>query len=116
MNRSFQNYNPRYTPFFEKQLKKLGDKMRVKRIKETAEAIVEDPYHNVEFGVGKFRGKREERAWRGDRIIFTVCEQCKKLKHQEFNPCASCDDVPENTITFWEIIDDHDYTKGGRVF
>jgi hypothetical protein len=109
MSKSSQTYKPFYTTVFDKQLKKIGDGVRIKRIKETAEKIIEDPYHQVEFAKGKYRGKREYYAWRGDRLIFTVCEQCRKLSHVSFNGCTNCKDEPDNLVIFWEVLESHAY-------
>ena len=109
MSKSFPTYKPFYTHTFDKQLKKIGDGMRVKRIKEAAEKIVDDPYHQVEFSKGKYRGKREHYAWRGDRLIFTVCEQCRELTHTSFNGCTNCSEMPDNLVVFWEVLESHVY-------
>ena len=109
MSKSFTNYEWFYTKSFEKQLKKIGDGRRIKRINDTADKIVADPYHNIEFGKGRYRGKREYYAWNGDRLIFTVCEQCRELGHNEISQCANCETTPDNMIMFWEIIEGHKY-------
>ncbi|MCL1976670.1 MAG: hypothetical protein FWG55_00945 [Candidatus Bathyarchaeota archaeon] len=109
MSKSSPTYKAIYTQTFGKQLRKIGDALRVKRIKETAEKIIENPYHQVEFSKGKYRGKREYYAWRGDRLIFTVCEQCRQLNHLPFNNCQNCQETPSNQIIFWEIIESHKY-------
>jgi mRNA-degrading endonuclease RelE of RelBE toxin-antitoxin system len=70
MSKSSKTYNKLFTKTFEKQLRKIRDAIRVKRIKEKIDEIVEYPYRNIDFGAGRWRGKRKERAG-DDRIMFT---------------------------------------------
>jgi mRNA-degrading endonuclease RelE of RelBE toxin-antitoxin system len=108
MSKSSQIYNKRFTRTFEKQLRKIRDVVRVKRIKEEVDEIVENPYRKIDFGAGRWRGKRKERIG-DDRIMFTVCEQCKKEGHKKFNQCLDCANTPTNMVTFWEVIEGHKY-------
>jgi mRNA-degrading endonuclease RelE of RelBE toxin-antitoxin system len=113
MSRSSQAYNIDFTEKFEKQLKKLRDKIRIKRINEKVIEISSAPYRNIDFGVGYWRGKRKERVG-DDRIFFAVCEQCRREGHQSYNNCESCHTKPNNTIRFFEIVDSHKYNEGPR--
>ena len=103
-------YNKDFTEKFEKQLRKLRDKIRMKRINEKVLEILDSPYRNIDFGVGRWRGKRKERVG-DDRIFFAVCEQCRKEKHQIYNNCTNCEAIPDNTIRFFEIVDSHKYNE-----
>lgn len=110
MSKSFPTYNKAFTDKFDKQLRKLGDKVRVKRINEKVLEILDFPYRNIDFGAGRWRGKRKERVG-DDRIFFAVCEQCRKEKHQVYNNCLNCEKMPDNTIKFFEIVDSHKYNE-----
>jgi mRNA-degrading endonuclease RelE of RelBE toxin-antitoxin system len=116
MSRSSQAYIDYLTPTFDKQLRKLRDGMRIKRIEETIKKILEDPYHNIDFGKGKFLGKRKYDAWKGDRLIFTVCEQCRTLGHQKHNHCPDCQKMGNDAVIFWELVDSHNYNEAARMF
>ena len=111
MSKSSPTYNKDFTEKFEKQLKKLRDPIRMKRIKRKVDEIVEFPYRDIRFGAGRWRGKREERVGY-DRLMFAVCEQCRKEKHQLYNNCHNCQNKPNNTVRFFETVDSHKYNEG----
>mgnify|MGYP001036731255 CR=1 FL=1 len=108
MSRPSQTYIKRFLPTFNKQLRKLRDNIRIKRIQKKVDEIVTEPYRNIKFGAGRYRGKREERVG-DDRIFFAICEQCRKEGHQIYNLCGDCDTTPNNMITFIEIVEGHKY-------
>jgi mRNA-degrading endonuclease RelE of RelBE toxin-antitoxin system len=110
MKKFSQTYNKDFTEKFDKQLKKLGDKVRIRRINAKVDEILEFPYRNIDFGVGRWRGKRKERVG-DDRIFFAICAQCRKERHQINNNCHNCESIPDNTIRFFEIIDSHKYNE-----
>lgn len=113
MSKSSLTYNKDFTEKFERQLKKLRDKIRIKRINEKVLEILGAPYRNIDFGSGHWRGKRKERVG-DDRIFFAICEQCRRERHQRYNNCESCDTKPDNSIRFFEIVDSHKYNEGSR--
>lgn len=108
MSKSFPTYNILFTRTFEKQLNKLRDKIRISRIKQKTQEIAQAPYRNIDFGAGRWRGKRKETVG-DDRIFFTICEQCRKEEHKKFNLCSDCETTPDNTIKFVEIVESHKY-------
>lgn len=110
MSKSSQGYSKIFTRTFDKQLQKIRDPIRVKRINEKVDEIVENPYRNIDYGVGIYRGKRKERTG-DDRIIFTICEQCRREGHRIYNSCENCSETPDSMITFWEIVEGHKYRK-----
>jgi mRNA-degrading endonuclease RelE of RelBE toxin-antitoxin system len=97
MSRSSQTYEKRFTRTFERQLPKLRDKTRIERIQKRVDQIIANPYANIDYGKGEWRGKRKDRVG-GDRIIFTICEQCRKEHHQEYNNCIDCNTTPDNNL------------------
>jgi mRNA-degrading endonuclease RelE of RelBE toxin-antitoxin system len=110
MNKSSPTYKKDFTDKFDKQLRKLGDPIRVKRIRQKVDEIIEFPYRNIRFGVGRWRGKREERVG-DDRLMFAVCEQCRKEKHQSYNNCDNCENIANNSVRFFETVDSHKYNE-----
>jgi len=108
MSKSSQTYTKQFLPTFNKLLRKLRDNIRIKRIQKKVDEIVTNPYRNIKFGAGKYRGKREERVG-DDRIFFVICEQCRKEGHRIYNQCKDCDSTPDNMITFVEILEGHKY-------
>ena len=110
MSKSFPTYNCDFTEKFEKQLRKLRDKIRKKRINQKVDEILASTYRNIRFGAGRWRGKREERIG-DDRIFFAICEQCRKEKHKVYNNCHNCKNIPDKTVRFFEIVDSHKYNE-----
>ena len=110
MTKSSPTYKDKYTPLFEKQLKKLKKKspVRTRRIEGAIQEILNGPYQRIDFGKGLWQGKRKRRVG-DDRITFVVCKQCRDLGHQMFNQCSDCDDTPDETVIFVSIIDSHKY-------
>jgi hypothetical protein len=82
--------------------------VRANHIRDEVQAILVDPYRNVKFGNGIYRGKREWRV-NSDRILFVVCEQCRKLGHQKYNLCSDCENTPDKTVVFAVIVESHNY-------
>jgi mRNA-degrading endonuclease RelE of RelBE toxin-antitoxin system len=108
MSKSSPTYQADFTEKFEKQLRKLRDKVRVKRINDKVLEIVAQPYRNIRFGAGRWRGKREERTG-DDRLMFAVCGQCREENHRTYNNCFNCENIPDNTVRFFEVVDGHKY-------
>ena len=110
MSKSSQTYSKDFTEKFAKQLRKIHDAIRIKRINQKVDEIIDFPYRNIRYGAGRWRGKREERIG-DDRIFFAICEQCRNENHQTYNACDNCKGIPNNTIRFFEIIDSHKYNE-----
>jgi len=108
MSKSSLVFNPIFSKTFSKQLTKIRDKLRITRIKQKTDEIIIQPYRNIEFGAGAYRGKRKDRIGE-DRIIFTVCKQCRIEGHIKYNNCDNCNLIPDETVRFWEIVEGHKY-------
>ncbi len=105
------NYEPKYTKHFQRQIRKL-DKTIKKRIENKVLDLKLDPYHNAPFAKGQWRGKRHIYINKNDRILFAICEECVEVGHEQFNGCAECDEMPENTFVVFLIIFGHKYKHG----
>lgn len=97
-------YNHLYKPVFLENLKTYSSLK--KQVKSKIKAILENPYHNTEplSKVGKFdlRGLRSKRIDKNFRIIFAICEECKKNLPDNDRPCFICDpEIPEQTVIFF---------------
>ena len=72
------------------------------RLERKVSQILRDPYHNteplgaIEKGLN-LRGCRSARIDRNFRIIFVVCEECRKIKHCQF---CFCEGLPDRAIVF----------------
>ncbi|GEM_PF-1196124 len=110
MNKSSTPFEAKYNPFFEKQLKKLHkkDKMRAERILKRIQEICASPYNDIRFAKGQYRCKREGRVG-NDRFLYTVCKQCRELGHTTVNGCPACSQIKDETVIFVMMIDSHKY-------
>jgi len=64
--------------------------------------IVRDPYKVSVFLKGDLKGKRKFRKGRV-RIVFAICEECRRLGHQQINQCVDCDEIPNNAIKVFDV-------------
>lgn len=76
-----------------------------KSIKRRVDRILADPYLNTELlsdvsGRLNLRGCRSARVDRNFRIIFVVCEECRKVQKCEF---CFCENVPAKTVVFLTV-------------
>lgn len=110
MSKSSVLYDAKYSTVFENQIHDLErkDKIRAKRIREEIEEIRADPFRRIDFGKGRYRGKRKRRVG-DDRLIFAVCKQCREAGHRAMNGCSMCDELKDETVFFFTIIEGHKY-------
>ena len=78
--------------------KRIFDKKAQKIVDKTIQdALFFQPYESKRLVSPEFRGKRSLR--KGDyRIIFAVCEECRKLGDVRINRCENCDEHALNDI------------------
>lgn len=99
-------YIPHYKPQFGEDVKTYVSLK--KQIEKKVEAIIENPYYNTEPLEEKkghdLRGLRSKRIDKNFRIIFAICEECKKLFPEKGKPCRYCDDkLPVKSIVFFTV-------------
>ena len=75
------------------------------RVKRRSDRVITDPYANTEIlegGGGKLnlRGCRSARVDRNFRIIFVICEECRRIPECEY---CFCDDRSDETIVFLTV-------------
>ncbi len=97
------NYESVYEKQFVRNIRKYSS-LR-KQIKRRIERILENPYNNTESltdSSGKLNllGCRSVRIDRNFRVIFVVCEECRKISECEF---CFCDNVSDNTVIFLTV-------------
>ena len=94
------NYGAAYEKRFIGNLK-LHAAMR-KNIKRRVDRILENPYHNTE-SLGDISDKlnlvgcRSVRIDRNFRVIFVICEECRRIPECEY---CFCEDMPDKTVVF----------------
>jgi hypothetical protein len=69
------------------------------------QTIAEDPYVSNTLKASGFEGTRSYPATDDIRIFYTVCEECRRTGHIQFqySKCISCDDRLGKTILFFDI-------------
>ena len=103
MRSGVSNYEAVYEDKFVHNLRRYSA-IR-KNIKKRVERVLLDPYQNTEFladATGKLdlRGCRSARIDRNFRIIFVICEECKKIAECEY---CFCDGLPDKTVVFLTV-------------
>lgn len=97
---------PSYKPQFAKDVKTYASMK--KQIEKKVKAVLANPYYNTEPLENKdghdLRGLRSKRVDKNFRIIFAICEECKKLFPKREKPCRYCnDDLPAKSIIFFTV-------------
>lgn len=99
--------NPIFRRPFDRKVKGLSP-VNKKRIKKAVDEILERPQRNSKFAKQQWRGKRERRV--GDlRIMYSYCKECRENTHIRFNVCPECEKIPDETATFYGIVESHKF-------
>jgi mRNA-degrading endonuclease RelE of RelBE toxin-antitoxin system len=97
------DYEAAYEDLFVRNLRRYAS-IR-KAIKRRVDRILDDPYLNTE-ALGDITGRlnligcRSARIDRNFRLIFVVCEECKKIDDCQY---CFCDDLPDKTVVFLTV-------------
>jgi mRNA-degrading endonuclease RelE of RelBE toxin-antitoxin system len=90
-------YKCHKTTEFGKTFRKLDKEAQRMVDKTIQDALFLQPYDSKRLVSPEFRGKRSVR--KGDyRIIFAICEECRKLGDVRINRCENCDDHSLNDV------------------
>ncbi|MFH2044278.1 MAG: hypothetical protein ABIK92_03925 [Pseudomonadota bacterium] len=97
------DYQAVYEQRFVTNLKRYSS-MR-EQIRHRVERVLSDPYHNTEkltdtSGKLNLRGCRSARVDRNFRIIFTICEECRKIPFCEY---CLCEGLEDKTVIFLTV-------------
>jgi len=63
--------------------------------------IAERPYDEEELGYELSGLWSYNKMETNSRIIYSICEDCRKKKWTEMNHCDDCKDMANNTVTLW---------------
>ena len=93
----------RYAPLFQKNLRRYRSFKG--RIRKRVAKILDDPYHNTEPlgrkpGGLNLRGCRSARVGRNFRIIFVICEECRRMEECEY---CFCEGLPDQAVVFLTV-------------
>jgi hypothetical protein len=97
------NYEAAYEKLFVQNLCRYSSKR--KNIKRLVERILDDPYYNTETlsdvsGKLNLRGCRSARLDRNFRVIFVICEDCRRIPECEY---CFCEGLPDKTVVFLTV-------------
>ena len=97
-----------YIPFFSEVFKKHLEKLTKRdialrnRIINQIEEMKIDPFRNSIELTYELKGKRRVKV--GDyRLVYAVCEECRKKGYEKFNNCYDCKSKPANSIIFFDV-------------
>ena len=102
------NFSSKYKKQFMIDIKQYSSIK--KQIEKKVKVIIENPYYNSE-PLGKInqydlRGLRSKRIDRNFRIIFAICEECRKMFSEDNNEkvCKFCNlEFSVKTIIFFTV-------------
>ncbi len=96
-------YQPELTRLFQKNVRRYAGLRG--QIQRHVDEILADPYSNSER-LGKvpkgldLRGCRSVRITQNFRLIFVVCEECRRVPACRY---CFCDDLPDETVIFLTV-------------
>lgn len=97
------SYEAVYESLFVHNLKRYNS-LRI-NIKRRVDKVLSDPYNNTEF-LGDISGKinlagcRSIRVDRNFRIVFVICEECRRISKCEY---CFCDGLDDKTVVFLTV-------------
>ncbi len=96
-------YEDGHAPLFIKNYRRYKSMQR--RIDDKMAQILYDPYHNTELlgrkpGGLNLRGCRSARVGRNFRIIFVICEECRRVAECEY---CFCEGLPDRAVVFLTV-------------
>jgi mRNA-degrading endonuclease RelE of RelBE toxin-antitoxin system len=97
------NYQAIYEDLFIKNLKRYSSFRQA--IKKKVEKILINPYHNNELlgdvsGRLNLKGCRSVRINKNFRMIFVICEECRKIDECGF---CFCENFTDKTVVFLTV-------------
>ncbi len=96
-------YADQYHALFSENYRRYAN-IRV-RVDRKIERVLKDPYHNTEYlddrsGHLNLRGCRSIRIDRNFRIIFVICEECRRIPECQYCFCAG---LLDKTVVFLTV-------------
>lgn len=102
MIKSSPEYIAVYSPDFPRVLRKYS--AIKKSIQKKIQQILKDPLGpQTEPLAFDLVGLRSAAVKKSFRLLFAVCEECRRLGHQAENNCFGCSEMPDNTVYFFTI-------------
>jgi len=111
MSTSGPRYEPRYSEEFNKKKDSKALRPHQDNLRRTCERLLINPYgaagsHRLKYDSA---GLRAATVFGSLRVIFKVCEECRKLGDGDLNALDCCESASTSdlTITFLDILDYH---------
>ena len=97
------DYEAVYEKLFVKNLKHYASLK--KQIRHCIDRVVNDPYYNTEQLVDSaaklnLAGCRSSRVDRNFRVIFVICEECRRIPDCEY---CFCEGLTDRTVVFLTV-------------
>lgn len=90
------------TDAFRGDILRMDNKMRKRIDKAIVEVLLENPYKSKRVVSQEHKGKRTHRV--GDyRIIFAICEECRKFGFATLVGCKDCKKHGSNHIILFSV-------------
>lgn len=94
-------YTLNKTDTFVKSFRKLDGNVQEMLDKTVRDALSMEPFKTKRLVSPELKGKRSLR--KGDfRIIFSICQECRKLGETRINNCTDCQMHEENNIIIFD--------------
>ena len=77
------------TDEFRRSFRKLDSNVQKRIDKTIRETLFYQPYESKELVAPELKGKRSLRVG-NYRVIFAICEECRKLNYVRLNGCNDC--------------------------
>lgn len=109
-----KEYELRQTELWENTTQRLSKKMKRIINDKVLNHIKPHPYDS-EYLALELEGLRSYNKLRsGNRIIFAICEECRKGGFQSVNNCIDCEEISDNTIVLFAFGGHDIYADLGR--
>ena len=105
-------YHDRYSESFGEQKKSPRFRNLAKAMESKCKLILQAPYSACKSEPLKYEWARKRSGHLTEqlRIIYKICEECRKRGEEEPNhmvACLPCEGVPDDTVNFLTIVDYH---------
>lgn len=89
---------------FDKSWKKYAKRYRaeLRRIEKAIDQLRGNPHLNDSWLRAELSGKHKKRVG-GWRIVFAICEECRKLGHERCNKCKDCSSSAGRTVRLFDV-------------
>lgn len=102
------------TDLFARKLQRLerSDQIGYSRVSRVIERLLIEPQNSDGKMKGIYNGRLKKYVGKKDyRIIYHWCRQCRKDKVKMSGKCVGCDEIPDNSVIFFDLYHKKDMKK-----